>query len=401
MRLAIFHNLPSGGAKRALFEWTRQLAKNHEIDVYTISTADHEFNDIRPYVSKHDVTVFTPRRLFSSPFGRLNQLQRFFDLEEVTSLGKKIAEKIDSGSYDVVFVHTCMFTTIPTVLQFLTTASVYYLHEPFGQNFSREISRPYINQSQWRARLDKFDPFIKLYQQKLNDLQHQSLQKTTLLLANSKFTKEQMEDTHGKKFPVCYCGVDSDSFKPLLRIDRQPFVVSVGEMSPRKGFDFVIESVGCIPEENRPQLKLACNRIDEKELTFITNLAAHHKVDLEVRFGLDSKDLAILYNQAQLCLYAPVKEPFGLVPIEAMACGTPVIGVNEGGVKESVLHQRTGLLVDREVGKFADAVQWLIQEPKLAREFGENGRKHVQENWTWEKSTAKIEHHLESVAMMG
>ena len=69
MRIALFHNTPSGGAKRAIYEWTRRLATNHEIDVYTLSSADHAFCDIRPFVQRHHIFDFTPRRLFNSPWG--------------------------------------------------------------------------------------------------------------------------------------------------------------------------------------------------------------------------------------------------------------------------------------------------------------------------------------------
>jgi glycosyltransferase involved in cell wall biosynthesis len=84
-----------------------------------------------------------------------------------------------------------------------------------------------------------------------------------------------------------------------------------------------------------------------------------------------------------------------------MACGTPVVGVNEGGVKESVVHEQTGLLVDRDADRFADAIKKLILNPRLAKAYGQSGRKHVQENWTWAQSTSKVEQHLQACAAAG
>ena len=112
MRIALFHNLPSGGAKRAVYEWTRRLAASHEVDVYTLSGADHAFCDIRPLVQEHHVLDFTPHRLFESPWGRLNQLQRWRDLGKLTRLGRCIAREIDAGDYDVVFAHPCHYTLL-------------------------------------------------------------------------------------------------------------------------------------------------------------------------------------------------------------------------------------------------------------------------------------------------
>ncbi len=55
MKLAIYHNLPSGGGKRALYEMTKRLAVRHTVDVYAPSTAEHSFCDVRPLVRKHNV----------------------------------------------------------------------------------------------------------------------------------------------------------------------------------------------------------------------------------------------------------------------------------------------------------------------------------------------------------
>jgi hypothetical protein len=135
MHIALFHNLRSGGAKRAIFEWARHLADNHIIDVYTLSDADHAFCDIRPYAHQHHLFNYAPRKLFSSPWGRLNQFQRWRDLSRLTTIGKQIAQEIDKAEYDVVFAHTCWYTHAPAFLQFVQTPVVYYLHEPFGYKF--------------------------------------------------------------------------------------------------------------------------------------------------------------------------------------------------------------------------------------------------------------------------
>jgi len=112
VRVALFHNLPSGGGKRAVQEWTRRLAPMHEIDVYTLSTADHAFCDIRPFVTAHREYPFSPSRLFRSPFGRLNQLQRWRDLGRLARTGQsaevhELAERLDawlSGPRDFTMV---------------------------------------------------------------------------------------------------------------------------------------------------------------------------------------------------------------------------------------------------------------------------------------------------------
>jgi glycosyltransferase involved in cell wall biosynthesis len=398
MQIALFHNLPSGGAKRAVYEWTRRLSLEHPIDVYTLSTADHDFCDIRPFVRKHRVFEFRSRDLFNSPFGRLNQFQRWQDLGDLTSLSQGIASEIDQGKYDVVFAHTCMYSFIPVILQFIRTPTVYYLHEPFGRQFIRNIERPYIQKDKRRERLDRYDPLIGLYKRRLDSLQIKSIKHTDRLLSNSRFTQQTMKETFGIETPVSYYGVDCDEFYPLQTQPDNHHVLSVGELSPRKGFDFLVKSLSCIPSHQRPALRLACNKIDADEHDFLQSLADLHEVELQVRSNLNVEQLREEYGTAKLCVYSPVLEPFGLVPLEAMACGAAVIGVQEGGVSESIVPEQTGLLVERDPDRFAAAIQRLLFNPGLALEYGRNGREHVLRNWTWEQSTNSVENFLEACA---
>ena len=67
MRLCIYHNLRSGGAKRAVFETVRRLLERNVVDVYTLRSADHDFCDLRPLVHHHRVFEFQPARLFANP----------------------------------------------------------------------------------------------------------------------------------------------------------------------------------------------------------------------------------------------------------------------------------------------------------------------------------------------
>ena len=101
MRVAIYHNLPSGGAKRTLYQMTRRLAESHVIDVYTLSTADHGFCDLRPFVRHHHTVSFETWPLFSSPFGLLNHGVRTADIRRLRRVERAIAAQINNGSYHV------------------------------------------------------------------------------------------------------------------------------------------------------------------------------------------------------------------------------------------------------------------------------------------------------------
>jgi glycosyltransferase involved in cell wall biosynthesis len=399
MKIAVFHNLPSGGAKRALYEWTKRLADSHQIDVFTLSTSDHDFCDIRPIVQNHHVYKFVPRKLFGSPLGRLNQLQRWRDLNDLNRLHQDIARQINSGNYDLLFAHPDTFTLIPQLLRYIDIPTVYYLHEPFGPGFVRQFGEAKVNGKSWRKKLDRLDPLIWLYHGRLKNVRNLSIQKPDLLLSNSEFTREVIHKVYEVDAPVCHYGVNLDSFRPMQNVVRRDdFVLSVGELSPRKGFDFIVESLGHIPVQKRPPLIIASNTVDNYELNHVQTLAENKGVNMTVLSRLNTDQLAVLYNQARLCVYAPVQEPFGLVPLEAMACGTPVLGVREGGVQESVIHEYTGLLVERDSQKFSAAIQHLLANPDLLAIYGRNGREYVVQNWTWERSVSTLTSYLEKYA---
>jgi glycosyltransferase involved in cell wall biosynthesis len=80
-----------------------------------------------------------------------------------------------------------------------------------------------------------------------------------------------------------------------------------------------------------------------------------------------------------------------------MACGTPVIAVREGGVRETVLDGETGFLVDRDVAAFAEATKELLTDPGQSAYMGRKGRALTQAKWNWQRSVSQIEDALASV----
>jgi glycosyltransferase involved in cell wall biosynthesis len=195
---------------------------------------------------------------------------------------------------------------------------------------------------------------------------------------------------------VSYHGIDAQMFRPLP-IEKQPMLLSVGSLTPLKGFDFLIQAISRLPREARLPLTIASNFQNPPEREYLTALARDLQVELSLLANITDSRLVELYNQARLTLYAAVREPLGLVPLESMACGTPVVAVREGGVQETVLHERTGLLVERDAEQFAQALRRLLADAPLRAEYGRSGRQHVLEHWTWDRAVDTLEHDLMSV----
>lgn len=396
MNLALYHNLPSGGGKRALFEMTRRLAERHAVDVYTLSTAEHEFCDLRPFVRRHVVFPFRPLPLARRPFGRFNQGIRTADLLRLEAVQRRIAAQIDATGHDVVFAHNCQFGQSPGLLKFLRTPSVYYCQEPPRQLYEPMAQRPYLQFSRAQRLGNLFDPLPMLYRRILATLDRRNVNAATLILVNSAFSRESLFRVYGVSARVCYLGVDIRLFQHLT-LPREKFVLSVGALTANKGFDFVIQSLALIDSTERPELVLVSNHVDPREQSYLTELARNLAVEVRFLQMLSDSQLVTLYNQAAATVYAPVMEPFGFVPLESMACATPVVGVFEGGVRESVASGVTGVLTPRDPAEFADAIQRVHSNPIWARELGENGVSQVRQYWTWQATQSRVESALSLV----
>ena len=200
------------------------------------------------------------------------------------------------------------------------------------------------------------------------------------------------------------CGVDPAEFAPVPRdvaravlgLPAEPFVaLQLGRMVPRKGVDDALRAFARFRRGSDPDALLlvvggAGARPDpaaDPELARLTEIARDEGVADAVRFtGARDRDvLRYLYHAADAFLTLPWYEPFGITPLEAMACARPVIGTAVGGIKHSVEDGRTGLLVPpRDPDAAARALSRLRADPGLAARMGAAGRARVLERFTWD-----------------
>ncbi len=96
-----------------------------------------------------------------------------------------------------------------------------------------------------------------------------------------------------------------------------------------------------------------------------------------------------ILNRAMM-IYAPRLEPFGFAPLEANACGLPVIAVAEGGVRETIIDGLNGLLVENDGKELARAINSLTRNKDYAHKLGENGRKIITQKWSLDASIDRL-----------
>jgi glycosyltransferase involved in cell wall biosynthesis len=397
MRIALYHNLPSGGGKRALWEQVSRLAANHTIDLFAPSTADDTFCSIRPFLSRSEIVPLSHLPEWRSPLGRVNPLIRVLNLRRLDAADGVLARKIDQGNYDVLLVHPCQVRQSPAILRLCKTPSVYILEEPPRWIYEPAIVRPGRLTAPHRVFLNRFDPLPRLYRRVLQQADIANTRSATLVLANSYYSREVVLRIYNLEARTCYLGVDTEKFRPL-GVEREHLVISVGMMNPVKRFDTVIESMALIDVARRPRLVIVSNSVDAYECDYLMQLARRLGVVVECKKLVSDDDLVQLYNRATATLFMSMLEPLGFVPMESMACGTPVIGVREAGVRETVVDGVTGALVERDPALIAGVLEHWLAAPDLVRRLGRQARERMEKHWTWDQSMASLEQHMAHVA---
>lgn len=225
--------------------------------------------------------------------------------------------------------------------------------------------------------------------------------KASLICTSSLYSRENLYRAYGLYPRLNYPGVDTEHFRPLGH-ERKAIVLSVGSLNPSKGHDFVIRSVGTIKEEIRPKVKIIYSsehyRVDYKEQ--LACLGAQLGVSVIFDSLITDDDLVRAYNSAMVTACPNLLEPLGLVALESMACGTPVVGVAEAGIRETVQHNENGLLTERDPYEFGRAIIELMQERSVWTRMSQLGRLRMLERWTWDQSFEKLDVHMKMASKM-
>lgn len=210
------------------------------------------------------------------------------------------------------------------------------------------------------------------------------------------------------KISIVPCGFNPHEFRPIDRqIARKALgltagdftVLQLGRIVPRKGIDNVIRAVGQLKQAGRNVRLLIVG--GEKtgilpstcpELTRLAEVAAEAQVNDQVTFvgGKSRPELPVYYAAADVFVTTPWYEPFGITPLEAMACGVPVIGANVGGIKFTVLDGKTGYLVSpNDPAGLAERISGLQADPELRDLLGKQAIAHVKQ-FTWNAIVARL-----------
>lgn len=197
------------------------------------------------------------------------------------------------------------------------------------------------------------------------------------------------------------CGTDTSNFRLMSKPDarkqlkfnlHEQIILYVGRFDSRKGIETLLRAFALLKQQDIKNLKLVIvggsspHMPDGEERIRIEGIVAELGLDSDVLFaGQIGHDLLPLYyTAADVCVIPSHYEPFGLVAIEAMACGTPVVASDVGGLKFTIIPEETGLLVPpHDIAAFANGIHRILFDDLWARKLRKLASANVNQRFTW------------------
>lgn len=243
------------------------------------------------------------------------------------------------------------------------------------------------------------------------------------IIAECPQDRDDMVSLYGaseNRITIVPCGFDPSEFRPenrrsarrRLGLDaRERILLQLGRLVPRKGIETVVRAVGGLARRGLFARLLVVGGESERpdpastpEIARLSSIAVQEGVNDRVVFTGRRRREALrwYYAAADLFLTTPWYEPFGITPLEAMACGIPVVGARVGGIQYTVQDGRTGFLVPpHDSEAVAEKSRLLLEDKSLRRRLGRRALTRVRSRFTWAHVAEELEKVYQTLAAAG
>lgn len=360
-----------GGAERYLIECVRRWQDRHAITIYASKINEQ-------LLAEHGISRGV----------KTSRIAPYFDGPHSILLNTALLPKVweqEIAVHDVYHTHLW-----PTHLINLHPM-VWYPHEPLRILHDLRYEQPLDDVAGMFQR--NLHIYPKYNYDRIADVTYEAylasmdmydkLGKPDRIVANSRYTAGYLEGVYGRKVrDVVYPGVNVEDF--IFQSGQENIFLTIGQLWPHKRVKLIIEAMRHV--DNAQLYVVGQGPEKEKLVRIAEGLGLENRVFF--LHGLTNHELQILLSRALAVVFTPVKEPFGIVALEAMAAGKPLIGAHEGGFTE-VVDDNCAFLVQAHPEAIAEKMRLLRDDKPLARKMGEAGRR-MAKRYTWDKAADRL-----------
>ena len=361
MKTAIVHDwlVNYGGAERVV---EQMLLLYPDADIYTLV-----------YDEKKMGKIFPKEKVHTSSLQKIPMAEKLYT--KFLSLMPKAFEEFDLTGYDLVIASSSCCAK--GVITSPTTPFIAYIHSPM--RYAWDLYYDYLKNS---GRLTKF--FMKRWMPDIRKWDYISSQRIDTLVANSSYIARRIKKFWNRDAAVVYPQVDTDRLSVSDEAAGDYFVV-FSRFVPYKRIDLAISACARLNKK----LIVIGSGSQEKELKLLA--ASCKNADIKFTGRISDSEVKAYLQKCRALIFC-AEEDFGIIPVEAQACGRPIIAFGKGGALETVVNEKTGVFFEEQsVGSLVKAIEKFEKldkentfNPKKIREHAEkfsaeNFRKNLSE----------------------
>lgn len=361
MKTAIVHDwlVNYGGAERVV---EQMLLLYPDADIYTLV-----------YDEKKMGKIFPKEKVHTSSLQKIPMAEKLYT--KFLSLMPKAFEEFDLTGYDLVIASSSCCAK--GVITSPTTPFIAYIHSPM--RYAWDLYYDYLKNS---GRLTKF--FMKRWMPDIRKWDYISSQRIDTLVANSSYIARRIKKFWNRDAAVVYPPVDTDRLSIFDEAAGDYFVV-FSRFVPYKRIDLAISACARLNKK----LIVIGSGSQEKELKLLA--ASCKNADIKFTGRISDSEVKAYLQKCRALIFC-AEEDFGIIPVEAQACGRPIIAFGKGGALETVVNEKTGVFFEEQsVGSLVKAIEKFEKldkentfNPKKIREHAEkfsaeNFRKNLSE----------------------
>lgn len=352
--------------------------------------------------SRHNWTIFTSHYSKDTTFSDIDdinivELKDKWVLNQQNIIAKSCLnlpfKKLPIDDFDILFIVTGGIDHLiayankskPLVCLCLTPLRTIY-DDKFRKNYTK-------NQISKKLKISLQSPFFKFIDHfAWNSFEHVFCISKEV---RSRLLKANLVDKN--KTEIIYPGVDVNKFKPNWNYNKS-FLLP-GRIMWTKNIEFGIEAFKSF-QAYSPQFKdfelIIAGMVDKASRDYLNSLKELSRDNGKIKFieSPSDKQFTDLFKNCYGVIFTAINEDFGIVPVEAMAFGKPIVCLNEGGPKETVIHNRTGFLANNKT-EFVEALIDLASNNTKNQELGKNARE-ASLKYDWKYFVQKIDDYLDS-----